>query len=88
MISKTDSLLMSARSVCDMLHVSFQALVKGFGIDEKNMFEFWDVSIMNTIMIRVCACVNCMMMNLRVFVGHRILLVCLIEHDTQVADTF
>ena len=24
----------------------FQPLVKGFGIDEANMFEFWDVSML------------------------------------------
>ena len=50
--SMTDSLLMAAQCVCYVLHVSFQALVKGFGIDEKNMFEFWDVRITNIIMIR------------------------------------
>lgn len=42
-----------------MLHVSLQPKVKEFGIDEKNMFEFWDVCItMNLWFVYVCN--NCM----------------------------
>ena len=42
-----------------LLHVSLQPKVKEFGIDEKNMFEFWDVCITMIVWLD-CVCNNCM----------------------------